>query len=129
MAPSETGGFQDDFFDPGFAFDPEPVIFDTAEIPVGFADENPAPSPVHLAVKRKPHKRVRILLDATVELSEQELSQARDSYLQEQMRLRKEFERDRVIKGAAERVHALFFAPPDISTYSMCQKRVILNTP
>ncbi|KAG8833583.1 hypothetical protein FRC20_007633, partial [Serendipita sp. 405] len=68
-----------------------------------------------IAVKSKRGKKqVRVLLDARTELTDKELREARDNYLQEQSRLRHEMEQQRLQKTVVERANELLYGPPDI---------------
>ncbi|KAG8851564.1 hypothetical protein FRB91_007720 [Serendipita sp. 411] len=68
-----------------------------------------------IAVKSKRSKKqVRVLLDARTELTDKELREARDNYLQEQSRLRHEMEQQRLQKTVIERANELLYGPPDI---------------
>jgi hypothetical protein len=64
---------------------------------------------------KRAKKQVRILLDARTELTDKELKDARDNYIQEQARQRRELEYQQYNKEAADRVHDLLLAPPAIS--------------
>lgn len=60
-------------------------------------------------------KQVRVLLDARTELTERELKEAREGYLIEQARLRREMEEQKYRKGTVELAQELLRAPPAIS--------------
>jgi meiotic recombination protein REC8, fungi type len=70
---------------------------------------SPAPAP---AKTRK--KNVRLLLDPRTELTNEELRNARDNYVADQMRLRREAEREQAKKDAVEQARNLIFAPPSM---------------
>lgn len=74
-------------------------------------DTNAGP-PAPVAAKTRKKKSVRLLLDPHTELTNDELRNARDNYVADQMRLRREGEREQAKKDAAEQARNLVFAPP-----------------
>jgi meiotic recombination protein REC8 len=82
---------------------------------------NPQPKP------KRAKKQVRILLDARTELTDKELKDARDNYIQEQARQRRELEHQQYNKEAANRVHDLLLAPPAISGYQLITDVLLLT--
>lgn len=78
--------------------------------PRGSRAEAPAPVPA----KTRKKKNVRLLLDPRTELTNDELRNARDSYVADQMRLRREAECEQAKKDAAEQMRNLIFAPPSL---------------
>lgn len=76
--------------------------------------EPPAPAPV----KTRKQKNVRLLLDPRTELTNDELRNARDDYVANQIRLRREAEREQAKKDAMEQARNLIFAPPSMRKYS-----------
>lgn len=74
--------------------------------------EPPAPAPA----KTRKKKNVRLLLDPRTELTNEELRNARDNYVADQIRLGREAEREQAKKDAVEQARNLIFAPP-----SMCK--------
>lgn len=82
----------------------------SAPTPEGAKAEAPAPAPT----KSRKKKNVRLLLDPRTELTNDELRNARDSYVADQMRLRREAECEQAKKYAAEQVRNLIFAPPSL---------------
>lgn len=95
------------------ANEPEPIRQETpAEDAEGEAATAPQPK------TKRAKKQVRILLDARTELTDKELRDARDNYLQEQERLRREQQQQQFNKEAADRVQELLSAPPVISMSS-----------
>ena len=72
--------------------------------------ETPAPGPA----KSRKKKNVRLLLDPRTELTNDELRNARDNYVADQMRLKREAECEQAKKDAAEQARNLIFAPPSI---------------
>jgi meiotic recombination protein REC8 len=78
--------------------------------PEGANAETPAQAPA----KSRKKKNVRLLLDPRTELTNDELRNARDNYVADQMRLRREAECEQVKKDAAEQVRNLIFAPPSL---------------
>ncbi len=82
----------------------------SAPTPGGAKTETPAPVPA----KSRKKKNVRLLLDPRTELTNDELRNARESYVADQMRLRREAECEQAKKDAAEQVRNLIFAPPSL---------------
>lgn len=82
----------------------------TAFAPEGADAETPALAPA----KSRKKKNVRLLLDPRTELTNDELRNARDNYVADQMRLRREAECEQAKKDAAEQVKNLIFAPPSL---------------
>ncbi|KAG9055962.1 hypothetical protein FS842_000686 [Serendipita sp. 407] len=83
-----------------------------------------------IAVKSKRGKKqVRVLLDARTELTDKELREARDNYLQEQSRLRHEMEQQRLQKTVVERANELLYGPPDIRMHlcALHSRKLIWN--
>jgi len=78
----------------------------------GINSELPALAPA----KTRKKKNVRLLLDPRTELTNDELRNARDNYVANQIRLRREAEREQAKKDAMEQARNLIFAPP-----SMCK--------
>jgi meiotic recombination protein REC8 len=82
----------------------------SAPAPEGANTEPPAPAPT----KSRKKKNVRLLLDPRTELTNDELRNARDNYVADQMRLRREAECEQTKKDAVEQARNLIFAPPSI---------------
>jgi meiotic recombination protein REC8 len=79
-------------------------------VPEGPNTEPPAPAPA----KSRKKKNVRLLLDPHTELTNDELRNARDNYVADQLRLRREADREQAKKDAVEQARNLVFAPPSM---------------
>jgi len=94
----------------------------SAPAPEGTDTKPPAPA------KIRKKKNVRLLLDPRTELTNDELRNARDNYVADQIRLRREAEREQAKKDAAEQARNLIFAPPSMrkcSTWPLSHLKLV----